>query len=63
MLPDCALGIPAWARVRSTQPDPRVTERFETPPGVQSQSDWSEYTVQLASALTRVVVYGLILSC
>lgn len=39
-----------------------MTERFETPPGVQSQFDWSEYTVPLGSALTRVVVYGLILS-
>src|SRR5579875_4155483 len=52
----------AWARLRPTQPDPRVTERFETPPGVQSQFDWSGYTVLLGSALTRVVVYRLILS-
>src|SRR5579875_2351589 len=52
----------AWARLRPTQPDPRVTERFETPPGVQSQFDWPGYTVLLGSALTRVVVYGLILS-
>lgn len=52
----------ALARLRPTQPDPRVTERFETPPGRQSQFDWSEYTVCLGGTLTRVVVYALILS-
>ncbi len=50
------------ARVRPTQPDPRITERFETAPGQQSQFDWSEYTVTLDGALTRVVVYAMILS-
>ena len=52
----------AWARLRPARPDPRVTERFETAPGVQSQFDWSDYTVQLGSALTRVVLYETILS-
>jgi transposase len=52
----------AWARLRPAQPDPRITERFETAPGVQSQFDWSDYTVQLGSALTRVVVYETVLS-
>jgi len=51
-----------WHRLRPIQPDPRVTERFETAPGYQSQFDWSEYTVSLGGALTRVVVYELILS-
>ncbi|MDR7419152.1 MAG: IS21 family transposase [Armatimonadota bacterium] len=49
------------ARVRPTAPDPRVTERFETAPGQQSQFDWSDYTVELGGTLTRVVVYALIL--
>lgn len=49
------------ARVRPTSPDPRVTERFETAPGEQSQFDWSDYTVCLDGVLTRVVVYALIL--
>jgi len=52
----------AWARLRPAQPDLRITERFETTPGVQSQFDWSDYTVQLGSALTRVVMYETILS-
>jgi transposase len=51
----------ALARLRPTQPDARITERFETAPGQQSQFDWSDYTVVLGGALTRVVVYALIL--
>ncbi len=51
-----------WIRLRPTQPDPRVTERFETAPGVQCQFDWSPYTVVLSGALTRVIVYECILS-
>ncbi len=51
-----------WARVRPTQPDPRVTERFETAPGLQCQFDWSPYTVLFSGVLTRVIVYECILS-
>ncbi len=50
-----------WARLRPTQPDPRVTERFETPPGEQSQFDWSPYTVLLGGARTRITMYGSVL--
>jgi transposase len=50
-----------WARLRPTQPDPRVTERFETAPGEQGQFDWSPYTVLLGGARTRVVVYNTVL--
>ena len=51
-----------WARLRPTQPDPRVTERFETVPGEQCQFDWSPYTVLLGGARTRVIVYNSVLS-
>jgi transposase len=50
-----------WARLRPTEPDPRVTERFETAPGEQCQFDWSPYTVLLGGALTRVIVYNTVL--
>src|SRR5206468_2124629 len=50
-----------WARLRPTQPDPRVTERFETAPGEQCQFDWSPYTILLGGAWTRVIVYNTIL--
>jgi transposase len=50
-----------WARLRPTQPDPRVTERFETAPGEQCQFDWSPYTILLGGALTRVLVYNTVL--
>jgi len=50
-----------WTRLRPTQPDPRITERFETAPGEQSQFDWSPYTVLLGGARTRIVMYGSVL--
>jgi transposase len=50
-----------WGRLRPTQPDPRVTERFETAPGEQCQFDWSPYTVLLGGARTRVIVYNTVL--
>ncbi len=51
----------AWARLRPAQPDPRVTERFETAPGEQCQFDWSPYTVLIGGAWTRVIVYNTVL--
>ena len=50
-----------WARLRPTQPDPRVTERFETAPGEQCQFDWSPYTILIGGASTRVIVYNTVL--
>lgn len=50
-----------WVRLRPTQPDPRVTERFETAPGEQCQFDWSPYTILLGGAWTRVIVYNTVL--
>lgn len=50
-----------WARLRPTQPDPRVTERFETAPGEQCQFDWSPYTILIGGARTRVIVYSTVL--
>jgi transposase len=48
-------------QLRRALPDPRVTIRFETPPGQQGQFDWSPYTVDLAGEPTPVVVFGLTL--
>ena len=42
--------------------DPRVTERFETPPAHQGQFDWSPYTISLDGALVKVTVFCLVLS-
>lgn len=50
-----------WARLRPTQPDPRITERFETAPGEQCQFDWSPYTILLGGAWTRVIVFNTVL--
>ena len=50
-----------WTTLRPTQPDPRITERFETAPGEQMQFDWSPYTVVLGGARTRLVMFGSVL--
>jgi transposase len=41
--------------------DPRVTERFETPPAHQGQFDWSPYTISLGSQLVKVTLFCLTL--
>jgi transposase len=47
--------------LKRSQPDPRVTMRFETAPGEQAQFDWSPYTVTLAGQETSIVAFGLTL--
>jgi transposase len=42
--------------------DPRVTERFETPPAHQGQFDWSTYTITLDGELVKVTVFCLVLA-
>jgi transposase len=49
------------ARLKKHLPSDKVSLRYETPPGQQAQFDWSPYTVELGGALTRVVVFCLIL--
>jgi transposase len=39
----------------------KVTERFETPPGLQGQFDWSPYRIEIGGQERRVVVFGLVL--
>lgn len=47
--------------VKAAQPDPRLTMRFETPPGHQAQFDWSPYTVSIGNAVVKVSVFCLTL--
>lgn len=39
----------------------KAVERFETPPGQQGQYDWSDYTVPIGGALTKVHISSVIL--
>jgi transposase len=48
-------------QLRSSRPDRRITERFETGPGEQGQFDWSPYTIPLGEQGTRVTVFSLTL--
>ena len=41
--------------------DPRVTERFETPPAHQGQFDWSPYTISLGGEVVKVTLFCLTL--
>ena len=41
--------------------DPRVTERFETPPAHQGQFDWSPYTISLGGQVVKVTLFCLTL--
>lgn len=47
--------------LKAALPDPRVTERYETPPGQQGQFDWSPYTVEIGEQPTHIVAFGLTL--
>ncbi len=45
-------------------PKPRVKRRFETPPGLEMQIDWSPYTLSIAGRPTKVRAFGCLLcSC
>jgi len=48
-------------RIKGDLPNSKVTERYETEPGIQGQFDWSPYTVDLGGTLTRVVIFSLVL--
>lgn len=47
--------------LKTVTPDPRVTERYETPPAQQGQFDWSPYTVEIGEQPTHLVAFGFTL--
>jgi transposase len=49
-------------QLKADLPDPRITERFETPPARQGQFDWSSYNIPLGDQIVRVVIYCLTLA-
>jgi len=48
--------------LKATATNPRLSERFETPPAQQAQFDWSSYTIPLGGKLVKVVVFCLTLA-
>lgn len=48
--------------LKASLPDPRITERFETPPGQQGQFDWSPYTIPLGDHCVKVSIFCLTLA-
>ena len=49
------------ARLATLQSPSPAVERFETEPARQGQYDWSEYTVLLGGAVTKVYVHSFVL--
>jgi len=49
------------ARIKAEEVKTRACIRYETPPGLQGQFDWSPFAVPIGGCLTRVVVFRLIL--
>lgn len=47
--------------LRASVPSSKATERYETPPGLQAQFDWSPYTIDLGGELFRVIVFCMVL--
>jgi transposase len=49
------------AKIKAEEGKSKACIRYETPPGQQAQYDWSPYTVSIGGALTRVIIFRLIL--
>lgn len=50
------------SKIKVDLPNSKVSERYETGPGIQGQFDWSPYTIELGGELTQVTVFCLTLS-
>lgn len=48
--------------LKADRPDPRLSVRFETPPGQQGQFDWSPYSIPIGNRLVKVVIFCLTLA-
>lgn len=49
-------------KIRDDKNVSRITERYETSQGEQTQFDWSEYTVMIGGELIKVYIFSTILS-